>query len=197
MEIAVGSRNPVKLEAVRLAFERTFPGEAVEVVGHEVDPGVPEQPHGEAETREGALTRARGAARRAPGADYHVGIEGGVAPPHPDDSGGAEGSVALHAFARVVVLRGDRIGESATGRFRLPEPVAALVWEGVELGEADDRVFGREGSKSGKGAVGLLTGGSVTRTELYAQAVCLALCRFVHPELYGDDRPARGSPGRR
>lgn len=188
MRVVVGSTNPVKLQAVRRAFARVFAevGHEVEAVG--ADSGVSDQPRGEAETRRGALGRVASAARDRPGADAWVGIEGGVVeePAHgigcPDDE-----PPALHAFARVAVRVGDRLGESASGRFRLPGPVAALVREGVELGEADDRVFGRDGSKREEGAVGLLTGGAVTRAELYAQAVCLALCRFVHRELYDEE----------
>lgn len=176
MRIVVGSRNPVKIEAVRLGFGRVFPGQEHEVTGITVSSGVADQPRGEEETRRGARNRAEAAAGHRPEADAWVGLEGGVE--------GVDGTT-LYAFARVAVLRGGRVGESASGRFVLPEPVAALVREGVELGEADDRVFGRTGSREEEGAVGLLTGGAVGRTELYAQAVALALCRFVHPELYG------------
>lgn len=194
MRVVVGSTNPVKLEAVRRALARVFPEVVHEVEAVPAASGVSAQPRGEAETRRGALGRVASAARDRPGADAWVGIEGGVAE-EPAAAVGREGRSAeeppdLHAFARVAVRVGDRLGESASGRFRLPGPVAALVREGAELGEADDRVFGREGSKREEGAVGLLTGGAVTRTELYAQAVCLALCRFVHPELYG----VEGSP---
>lgn len=186
----MGSENPVKVEAVRRAFGRVFPeyARAVEIVGLAVESGVSAQPRGERETRRGARNRAEDAARRRPEADYWVGLEGGVA-------GGRAPVVAgeLFAFARVAVLAGGRVGESASGRFLLPGPVAELVRAGVELGEADDRVFGRTGSKTEEGAVGLLTGGAVTRTELYAQAVALALCKFVHPELYGEGEGEGGS----
>lgn len=192
MRVVVGSTNPVKLEAVRRALARVLPEAEHEVEAVRAASGVSDQPRGEAETRRGALGRVASAARRRPAADAWVGIEGGVAEEPPfaigRDGGGPEDAPPdLHAFARVAVRVGDRLGESASGRFRLPGPVADLVREGVELGEADDRVFGREGSKREEGAVGLLTGGAVTRTELYTQAVCLALCRFVHPELYGEE----------
>jgi non-canonical (house-cleaning) NTP pyrophosphatase len=64
-------------------------------------------------------------------------------------------------------------------------PIAALVREGVELGEADDRVFGRKGSKEGDGIVGLLTGGVVDRANYYSQAIVLAMIPFLkHRELF-------------
>ncbi len=190
MRIVVGSENPVKVEAVRRAFARVFDEEEHALEGVRVPSGVPDQPWGEEETRRGASNRARAAAERRPDADAWVGVEGGVARGAEDgeDAGrtGGGASAELYAFARVAVILGGRTGESASGRFLLPGPVAELVRAGAELGEADDRVFGRSGSKREEGAVGLLTGGAVTRAELYAQAVALALCRFVHPELYGD-----------
>ncbi|MDD5263960.1 MAG: DUF84 family protein, partial [Candidatus Bipolaricaulis sp.] len=66
----------------------------------------------------------------------------------------------------------------------LPDTVAALVRQGVELGEADDRVFGRTDSKRDVGAVGLLTGEVIDRTALYEHAVVLALIPFRNAALY-------------
>lgn len=172
--VIVGSGNPVKAEAARRAFDRVFPDRDHEVRAEAVPSSVADQPWGREETRKGALRRASEAAARHPDADFWVGIEAGV-----------EERDALYAFARVAVRSTDRVGESETGAFRLPGPVAERVRAGRELGEADDEVFGREASKQAEGAAGLLTGGAVTRTDLYAQAVCLALVAFVRPGLYG------------
>jgi non-canonical (house-cleaning) NTP pyrophosphatase len=54
----------------------------------------------------------------------------------------------------------------------------------VELGEADDRVFGCNNSKQQNGAIGLLTGDAVDRAGLYVPAVIFALIPFKNPELY-------------
>jgi non-canonical (house-cleaning) NTP pyrophosphatase len=54
----------------------------------------------------------------------------------------------------------------------------------MELGDADDLVFGRQNSKQKSGAVGLLTHNRVTRRTLYEQAVVLALIPFINPDLY-------------
>lgn len=172
--VVVGSGNPVKVEAVRTAFGRVFPGAGYRVEGVAVPSGVPDQPRGRAETREGARNRMEAVAERRPEADFWVGIEGGV----------LERDGAMFAFARICVRSGGRTGESSTGVFRVPGPVAERVRSGSELGAADDEVFGTEDSKRGQGAVGLLTGGAVPRAELYAQGVCLALPPFVHSDLY-------------
>ena len=54
----------------------------------------------------------------------------------------------------------------------------------MEQGEADDIVFRQANSKQASGGVGLLTNNLITRAELYAMAVKLALIPFIQEELY-------------
>jgi inosine/xanthosine triphosphatase len=75
-------------------------------------------------------------------------------------------------------------GLAKTSMFPIPDAVAALVKQGMELGEADDRVFHRVQSKHGNGLVGLLTGGIVDRSEYYEQALVLALSPWMRSDLY-------------
>ena len=58
LRVAVGSKNPVKLAAVRQAFFRAFPDRQLVCVGHDVPSGVSDQPWGHAETEMGARQRA-------------------------------------------------------------------------------------------------------------------------------------------
>lgn len=184
--IVLASNNPVKLRATMTGFQQMFPDEQFRVSPVSVALSVSQQPLSSAETLQGALERARKALLALPQVDYGVGIEGGI-----EDQGGA-----MSAFAWIVVLAPDqRLGKACTGTFTLPEAVAALVRQGQELGTADDLVFGRVNSKQEQGAVGLLTGGVVDRTQLYAQAVVLALIPFKHRELYGGS-PGAGARGR-
>ena len=57
----------------------------------------------------------------------------------------------------------------------LPPEVCRLISEGIELGEADDIVFGKSNSKQSNGAIGLLTQDLITRTTLYIPAILMAL----------------------
>lgn len=174
MIVAVASTNPVKLQAARQGFERMFPGECFDMLPVSAESGVSSQPRSSAETRRGALNRARAAQQLAAQADYWVGIEGGV----------EEENGHMAAFAWIAVLSPKTSGLSRTGSFFLPDAVARLVRQGLELGEADDRVFGRTNSKQENGAVGLLTGDVLDRAGLYRQAVILALIPFKNPDLY-------------
>jgi len=171
--IVVASTNPVKIESVRQGFARMFPGATFDVRGIGAESGVSDQPMGDTETMQGAHNRAVHARALAPEATYWVGIEGGCA----DVNG------EMQTFAWIVVLGRQREGKSRTGMFYLPQEVARLVRDGMELGHADDAVFGRSNSKQQNGSVGLLTGDAIDRIEYYAHAVVLALIPFKHPAL--------------
>ncbi len=172
--IFVASKNPVKIEAVRLGFQAMFPEKTFEIKGVDVPSGVSDQPATDAVTLQGARNRAERARLAAPEGSFWVGIEGGI-----EDNG-----QDMYAFAWVVVRDGDRTGEARTGTFTLPSEVAQLVRSGIELGEADDIVFGRTNSKQNDGAVGLLTDGLIDRTKYYEHAVVLALIPFLKKDLY-------------
>lgn len=75
-------------------------------------------------------------------------------------------------------------GFGRTGSFELPPKVASLVNEGMELGDADDKVFRRVNSKHGSGTVCILTNGMIDRSAYYDHALKLALVPWVRPELY-------------
>eukprot|EP00300_Choanocystis_sp_HF-7_P002785 c12115_g1_i1.p1 GENE.c12115_g1_i1~~c12115_g1_i1.p1 ORF type:complete len:106 (+),score=15.10 c12115_g1_i1:422-739(+) len=77
------------------------------------------------------------------------------------------------------------ISWARTASFSLPPAVSALVSQGVELGHADDQVFGRIDSKRSNGAVGLLTKDLITRSMYYEHALILALVPFLNSETYG------------
>ena len=174
-KICIASTNPVKARATQQGFERLFPGEKFIVIPVATTLNLPTQPATDEETLNCATHRAQNARELAPEADYWVGIEGGI----------ADWTIGMGAFAWVVIQDGSgRIGRGRTGEFFLPERVAALVRQGVELGEADDRVFSRNNSKHSNGAIGLLTSDAIDRAGLYIPAVIFALIPFKNPDLY-------------
>jgi non-canonical (house-cleaning) NTP pyrophosphatase len=161
----------------------------------------------DAETLLGAQNRAQRVRELEPGADYWVGIEGGV-DFDPDDASGE----TVRNFAWVVVLgpgpsptedgmedrlegkggkdgngdgegkkgkeNGSRMGKARTATYYLPRETAMLVKGGMELGHADEVVFGGQNSKQKNGSVGLLTGDVIDRRAYYEEAVVLALIPF-------------------
>lgn len=171
MKVVIASRNPAKINAVREAFSLQFPGKDIEYVPVEASSDVSEQPMTDHETRRGARNRARHASTAIPDADYWVGLEGGV------DTIDHE----LLAFAWMAVLgRGGRIGEARTVTLPLPPSVKRLVEQGMELGDANDRVFSTRNSKHKGGAFGLLTRGLYTRESVYTEALVIALVPLIN-----------------
>ena len=172
--IVVASHNPVKANATLAGFERMFPSAGFQLRTVSVDSGVSDQPMSEAETLVGAENRAAAARDAVPKADFWVGIEGGI----------EDLSHGMLAYAWIVILSDGPVAKGRTGGFLLPETVAILVREGKELGDANDQVFGRENSKQQEGAIGLLTGKVLDRTELYEHGVLLALAPIKSSEFF-------------
>ncbi len=172
-KIIVASKNPVKLNATKIGFEKML-GSDFEFVGISVPSGVPDQPMSSHETFQGAQNRATNAQTEMPEADFWVGLEGGIEKQEND----------MECFAWCVVLSKEKMGKARTSTFFLPQKIVELVNSGMELGAADDVVFSRDNSKQKNGAIGILTGDIVDRTTYYADAVVLALIPFKNSELY-------------
>lgn len=171
--VAVGSANPVKVQAVRAVLRSVAPGASIGTVT--VSSGVPDQPWGDDDTIRGARARAH-AAREALGAELGVGIEGGVVE-------NADGTLRTCAWA-VIVGSGGREGIGGSLAMPLPERVAALVRGGLELGLAMDAITGDVDTKRGAGAVGILTAGLVDRQAAYEVLVSYALAPFVSEMMF-------------
>ncbi len=173
--VIVGSKNPVKVEAVKLGFERMFPKEVFVVDGYEVNSEVNDQPMGDDETFTGALNRATNAKKLFSDADFWVGLEGGNI---------AHSATEMEAMAWMVVLNNEKMGKARTAGFYLPRKTIELINQGYELGHADEIVFGTKNSKQKMGSTGLLTENALNRTDFYVQAIILALIPFLKIDLY-------------
>ena len=175
-KVLVSSNNPVKLEAVRLGFERVFPNRAFEIIPITVVSGVSDQPMTDAETLQGAKNRAKAARAARPEADFWAGLEGGAE--------AYDGR--LSTFAWIYIIRPGGLGKCRTATHELPDEIGRLVARGMELGDADDFFYQTKNSKQLNGSVGLLTNDLFNRTSLYVEAVMLALIPFKNPQFYSN-----------
>ena len=76
-------------------------------------------------------------------------------------------------------------GVAKTASFVLPPTVVSLIQDkGMELGHADDQIFGRVNGKHGSGTVGILSKGLVNRAAYYEHAIILALVPWFRPDVY-------------
>ncbi len=174
MKVVVASTNPVKIKAALEGLRKIFPNETIEISGVSVSSGVSEQPMSSDETLTGALGRVVGAKLEVPQADYWVGFEGGVEIVEDE----------MRSVVWVVVSSRTRLGKANAGSFVVPPKIADLVRNGMEMGPADDLVFGQTNSKQKNGGVGILTHGVIDRAALYEIGMVLALIPFINPDLY-------------
>ena len=171
--IAVGSQNPVKIEAVKSAFIKMI-GEC-EVVGVSVPSGIPDMPMSLNQTAIGAKNRAQ-AALDLITADYGIGLEGGL---NDTDFG-----TFLINFVAIVDKQGNW-AYSIGGGLCLPEKVVKMVKEsGRELGEVMDEIRGLENTKQHDGCVGYFTDNLIDRKESFEKPTINALSRFKKKEWF-------------
>ena len=175
MKIIVASENPTKIEATKRAFEMSFKDENLEVLGIKTKSGVPDQPIGSAETLRGAINRLHHAKELNPDADFWIGLEGGNI---------IHSDTEMEAMAWMVISDGKTVGKARTAGFFLPSKTIELINQGMELGHADELVFGIQNSKQKMGSSGLLTDNLIDRTNFYIPAIIFALIPFKKPELY-------------
>jgi inosine/xanthosine triphosphatase len=169
MMVAVGSLNPAKIDATRLAFSALWPGRVLNVRGCDASSGVADQPMTDSETIRGARNRAA-AAISAAQADYAVGIEGGLQR--------TEGYWFNSGWA-VVIDQTGREGLGSTLRMQVPRPLMDLVQAGCDLGAACDLAFGPGGGQRTEGFVGAMTGNAIHRAGALRDAVIAALTPFL------------------
>lgn len=178
MLAAVGSTNPVKLAAAKAVLDRIY-GSLVDVVAVPVDPGVPPQPWGDAETQRGAINRAI-AAQASSAATLGLGLEGGVRE-LPDAGGPSE----LFTTAWCAVIDGQgTLGVAGGANMLLPARIVAALREGRELGQAVDDLTGRQGTHQAGGAIGILCQGWTNRQQAFEQVLILAFARLLSPQYY-------------
>jgi inosine/xanthosine triphosphatase len=172
-KVVITSKNPIKIQSVKDAFAKIFLGQEFEYEAVSAPSNVSDQPASDHETRQGAINRVHNAEKIVQ-ADFYVGLEGGIKDLEDD----------MESFAWMYIKSGDKIGKARTATFFLPQKVGELIRGGMELGDADDIVFGKTNSKQANGAVGLLTHDVITRSSFYTEALCLALIPFKNPDLY-------------
>ena len=174
MRIAIGSTNPVKYNATRIACEKVFPDEKFEFICLEVESGVSLQPFGD-HTVQGALHRAFNAQQHT-GADLGIGIEGGIE------------KTKYGNFARgwcAVADKDKKIGLASTAAMPMPSKVLKVMEEEhLDLGPAIDKITGQQDSKQKLAFNGYITNNHLDRTSDYVHMIIYALSPFYNPEAF-------------
>ncbi|SFP54101.1 DUF84 family protein [Salibacterium halotolerans] len=158
MILGVGSTNEAKLKAVSAVFGN----EDYDIQGFETGSGVSLQPFSDEETKAGAEHRA--AAVLAEGADAGIGLEGGVMEM-------ADGLYLCNWGALTDSSR--RVITAAGAKIKLPSGIAAGLHAGRELKTVMNDYTNRHNVSQQEGAVGIFTGGMISRAEMFEHTVRL------------------------
>lgn len=176
----VGSTNPVKLEAARLATIRQWP--ELTIQGFEIASAVAAQPLTDAETRAGATHRARMALNQGLSDLSHATLS--TADSAPKLGIGMEGGVYRRGkevwntvWIAVVDDPSTRapVYESNGAHFRLPNNIGQPILQGQEMADVFSSLFDGADIRSTIGAIGALTNQYITRAEEYSAICALAI----------------------
>jgi inosine/xanthosine triphosphatase len=171
--VALGSRNPAKVEGVRRAFTLFFP--EVEVRPVDSAAVAKAQPRGLDEMTAGATARARFAFSQV-GGDFGVGVEAGIF---------TIGGVYFDNQVAAVADRSGRVALGHSAGYSLPhEAMERLFAEGEELERWAENVSGIDEVGDKGGLIHFLTNGKMSRADLTEQCVVTALAPWLHRDVY-------------
>ncbi len=172
IRVAVGSKNPSKIEGVKRAYE--YLGLEVDIIPVEAVSGVSRQPKDIEETVRGALNRAL-YCRNVVDADEYVGVESGLMHiPYINR--------IVDVTVAVVTDKELKINVGLSPAFEIPpDIVRRLYGEDVELEDIIVQISGIENIGEKGGFIGYLTSGKYERSELVRQAVLMALTPRLSP----------------
>jgi len=184
--IAVGTTRAPKIRAVERALSELrerFPDflpAGIRIETRSVSSSVSSTPRSTEETMRGARLRASTVYQALVSEGIHpfvgIGLEGGVT--------SAGGVCLLEAWAYVTDGRRGYFGGS--GAIPLPEGLAEPVFaDGIDLGPAADRFFGRREVAENEGTFGILTRMVVSREEAFVRSLIHALAPFYNGVGYG------------
>ena len=177
MKINVGSKNQVKIQAVKETIQNYIFLRSSQVNGFEVQSNVSDQPKSLEETIEGAKNRAKNSFQNC---NLSFGIEGGLFKVPHTKSGYME-------ICACVIFDGKTFHLGMSSAFEFPKKVMDLILnKGFDTSKAmfESGLTQNKNIGSDIGAIGFLTKGRLNRKGLTQQAIVNALIHLENPELY-------------
>jgi len=172
--LAIGTKNPAKIEGIKRAFARYYKDAEVRLV--DASKVARAQPKGLEEMAAGATARAKYALSAARG-DLGVGVEAGIF---------TIGSVYFDNQIGAIADRSGNVSLGHSAGYMLPkEAMEELFREGKELERWAEKVSGIKEVGDKGGLVNFLTSGTMTRADLTEQCIVMALAPRLHKDVYG------------
>jgi len=171
--VAIGTKNPAKIEGVRRAFSKYFPD--VEFRPVDSTSVAKAQPKGLEEMASGATARAKFALSQA-GGDFGAGVEAGIF---------TIGKVYLDNQVAAIADPGGKVTLGHSAGYMLPrDAMEKLLRDGRELERWAEEVSGINEVGDKGGLINFLTKGKMTRADLTEQCVITALSPWLHRDVY-------------
>lgn len=185
LHVAVGSKNPAKISAVKLGCETLFPDLACTYQSIEVDSGVAVQPFGLETTLQGAINRAKNAFSAIIPMDKRycigVGIEAGMIPVPLTKTGYLD-----YQFCAVYQPDGS-VSIGSGPAFEYPMHIVKMLLNDpshTEIGSIIAQLSGIPNAKEKEGAIGYLSKNTLHRAEILQYSVIMALLPLKSPDIY-------------
>lgn len=176
MKILIGTKNPGKIQGAKEAFEKYF--ENIEIDGIPVNSDVNAQPLNK-EIFQGAQNRVANLKRYAKennmSADFYVASEGGIQNLLCDEW--------IDFNAVVIEDKNGTVSYGMSQGFPIPDKYIEEIKEN-ELGGVMDRLFEGHNLGKGKGGIGLLTHGELSRIDLTRNAFIMALTKYINGDIW-------------
>jgi inosine/xanthosine triphosphatase len=184
IKICVGSLNPSKIEAVRIAFKKYF--KSFQLYNIKAESKVPSQPIGRDVIIEGATNRAKSALaylineKKSQNDNYGVGIESGLIKTPQTETG------YMDLQFSAIIDDNNHITIGSGNAFEHPKIVIneILSDETKEIGFIIGKLANNMNLKNENGAISFLSNNIITRTEILTHAVICALIPHVNKKLY-------------
>lgn len=182
IQVVIGSKNPVKTQAVKNAFYAMYPEGVIDFISINAPSLVSIQPNGIRETKKGAMNRLSYCKAVQQDADFWITLEGGVII--------TKREVLEIGYIVASCKNIKRIAWAEIARFPLPVKSSHFVREGMELGPANDLAFGLTNSKQDGGMPAIITKRSednfspLDRLAVYTQPAILAFAQLKNHKLY-------------
>jgi inosine/xanthosine triphosphatase len=177
MIINVGSKNPVKVDAVKEVVADYDLFRDTEVIGIEVASEVSDQPISLHETIQGAKARAKNAFH---GCEYSFGIESGLITIPDTKTGYMDVTVCA-------IYDGKQFHLGLSSAFEYPINLTKrVIKDGLEISDAAKELQFTDNPQVGRaeGMIGILTHGRLNRKPYTQQAIITALIHLENPDLY-------------
>ncbi|MDD2377146.1 MAG: inosine/xanthosine triphosphatase [Clostridia bacterium] len=175
MKVIVATKNPGKIEGVKIAFENYY--DEIEIQGIPVASDISDQPLND-EIYIGAKNRVNNLKKYCSDnniqADFYVSIESGIT-----------NQLGRWMIVNIAVIEDNNNYESygSSAGFPVPEKYVDEIIS-TELGKVMDRIFDETELRAGKGGINLLTRDKISRIDLTEQAFIMALTKYINGDTW-------------